>query len=302
MKRFRQFLVALIVLLVSSPASATSRSEGQLDLDARFDSPTLGRSIRASVYLPARYSDTRHAEQRFPVLYLLHGLGDDHTAWPRLGKIKPTIDRMIHEGALRPIIIIMPDAGKSWYVNDARADGNGAVFDAFRTDLLNQVDARLRTVPCAQGRAIGGLSMGGYGALLLGTTQPKRFSVVFSLSGAVFSENLSDDPQRRAWLGSLFHGVHGEPISDRRLRDWNIFTRLGAIASNAKLPSVWLSAGDDDSFPSIVTGSVRAFDILRRRGAAAELRIDDAGHTWSYWQKSIQPALQWMSPRLKPAC
>ena len=192
-------IVALgtIVSQVWITPGLTAESGGQLRQDVLFDSPILGRKIRAAVYLPAALVDGKEAQPRVPVIYLLHGLGDNHTAWPRLGRIKPTLDRLIASGDLQPVIVVMPDAASSWYVNDVRPDGYGRVFDAFRSDLITAVDARYPAVACSRGRAIGGLSMGGYGALLLGIAQPHLFAAIFSLSGAVFPENLSNDPARR---------------------------------------------------------------------------------------------------------
>ena len=293
-----QLPVYCVPLTISAAAD-----KGELREDEAFASAILKRKIRASVYLPPSFEATRRSESRFPVVYLLHGLGDNHRAWPRLGKIKPTLDQLIGAGKLRPVIVIMPDAASSWYVNDHRVDGNGRVFDAFRSDLIAAVDARYPTAACRQGRAIGGLSMGGYGALLLGFARPNLYAAVFSLSGAVFAENLSEEPKRRKFLASLFRGVHGEPIEDKRLAEWNIFDRLRSVVHGPQAtPQVWLSAGDDDFFPSIVSGTVRVYQILQRAKIPAELRIDDATHHWSYWRRSVAPALTWASAKLSDKC
>ncbi|MEM7749783.1 MAG: alpha/beta hydrolase-fold protein [Pseudomonadota bacterium] len=284
------------------PDQLTAQDVGDLREDAKLQSPVLKRMITASVYLPAAYKDQASKSERFPVVYLLHGLGDNHTAWPKLGKIKPTLDRLINAGKVPPSIVVMPDADSSWYVNDVRPNGHGRVFDAFRTDLIASVDRSYRTVACKDGRVIGGLSMGGYGALLIGLAEPEKFAAIFSLSGAVFPENLSDDPKRRVWLASLFRGVHGDPIESARLKQWNIFDRLRTFDRTRDYPHVWLSTGDDDAFPSIVSGSVRVFQMLQKRNIPTELRIDDAGHHWSYWQKSVEPALIWASKLLRTKC
>ena len=298
------FAFALIsaagLLCLTDPAAVAG--SGELREDEAFTSAILDRKIRASVYLPPSYNAAKRAGSRFPVVYLLHGLGDNHRAWPRLGSIKPTLDDLIGSSKLRPIIVIMPDAASSWYVNDRRADGNGRIFDAFRSDLINAVDARYATAACRRGRAIGGLSMGGYGALLLGFARPNLYAAVVSLSGAVFAENLSEEPKRREFLASLFRGVHGSPIEDKRLAEWNIFDRLKSVVATAATPQVWLSAGDDDFFPSIVSGTVRVYQILQRAKIPAELRIDDATHHWSYWRRSVAPALTWASDKLSAKC
>lgn len=262
----------------------------------------LGRAIKASVYLPDGYGAEPNSLRRYPVIYLLHGLGDDHTAWVKLAQIKQTLDRLIASGELQPVILVMPGASRSWYVNDDRPDGFGRVADAFRSELIESVDARYRTAACRGGRAIGGLSMGGYGALLYGFTRPDLYTAVFSLSGAVFPEQLSDNHPGRAELEKLFGGLFGDPFDEAQFAEWNIFDRLQAIRSGETYPATWLSAGDDDYFADIVTGTARVHQILQSKGVTSELRIDDATHDWSYWQRSIVPALRWISPRLTENC
>ncbi|MEM7774497.1 MAG: alpha/beta hydrolase-fold protein [Pseudomonadota bacterium] len=291
--------VALFGLTLSVTSAVAKRSE--LRTNETVASAALGRDINTSLYLPQDYNTADGASRRYPVIYLLHGLGDDHMAWPKYGQIKATLDRMIRRKELQPVVVVMPDADKSWYINDQREDGYGRMADALRVDLVRAIDTRYRTAACREGRAIGGLSMGGYGALLYGVSRPDLYTAVFSLSGAVFQENLADDLERRKRLAGLFGGVFGVPFDEARFAQWNIFGRLNALKPNVTYPSVWLSAGDDD-FPSIVRGSVRVFQLLQTRGIPAELRIDDAPHVWSYWRKSIVPALRWLSPRLAADC
>lgn len=291
------------LLTACNVESVALAAKGSLKSPVRLPSPILGRDILASVYEPAGYDAATGNTRRYPVVYLLHGHGDDHTAWSRLGHITTTLDRMIAAGALRPVIVVMPAAAKSWYVNDVRPDGYGAMFNAFQTDLPRAVDDRWQTAACSGGRAIGGLSMGGYGALLLGTARPFRYATIFSLFGAVFPSYLSNDPKRRAWMAKLYDGVHGVPIRKDRLLAWNTFERFKTLRSeDAGRLRVWFSTGDDDFFPSIVSGTVKGFQMLRQLGFEAELRVDDAGHSWSYWRRSVEPALQWASRYLLTAC
>ena len=128
--------------------------------------------------LPRGYDDAANAERRYPALYLLHGEGNSFLAW-----------REILDGAAaageREMILVMPDAGESFYVNWARTDDGrrDAWEDYLVDDVVGHVDARYRTVAAREGRAVAGFGMGGYGALTVGLRNADRFVSVGSQSG-----------------------------------------------------------------------------------------------------------------------
>ena len=113
--------------------------------------------------------------RRYPVLYLLHGLTGDYKDWS-------TRTNLAEYSKTVPVIIVMPDAGNSWYTN--AADGTSKFEDYIATELPADVVQKYRTINSRHGRAIAGLSMGGYGALKLALKRPAQFSVVGSFSGA----------------------------------------------------------------------------------------------------------------------
>ncbi len=141
-----------------------------------FDSPSVGRKLKYNIVLPEKYDSST---DRYPVLYLLHGYSSNYTAWARL-KV-PTYARHFD------LIVVMPDAGNSWYVNWAKSeDGQkNAWEDAIIKDLIGHIDGTYRTVASRAGRAINGLSMGGYGGLMLGLRHPDLFCSIGSESGAI---------------------------------------------------------------------------------------------------------------------
>lgn len=274
----------------------------------------LGRDIPYVVYLPdeaesvagarrnlVRQGDARGDGRRYPVLYLLHGLGDDETTWLRLGKIRATLDRLIAARELPAMIVVMPRAGRSWYVDDARPGKAGAMFSAFSLDFIAGIEQRYPTLTCRDGRAVGGLSMGGYGAVLAGVTQPDRFRAVISLSGSLFLPDQGDFVARQKLYERIFGGVFGVPPIYARFKAWNVFTRLAAVPEGAPVPDMFLSAGDDD-FSSILTGTVRFHVALKRRGLESQLRVIDARHDWANWRGEIVGALKWLGARIAPAC
>jgi len=141
-----------------------------LDVNLR-SSAAIGRMSAFTAIVP------EGKEGPFPVLYLLHGLSDDNTAWTR----RTSIERYV-EGL--PLIVVMPNGQRSWYV-DAVGKRNENYETYIATELVGFVDRTFHTIPEARGRAIAGLSMGGYGSLLLAVKHPDIFSVAHSFSGAV---------------------------------------------------------------------------------------------------------------------
>ena len=297
----RWVALALLFLVFASSADRASSGpiEGQLLKAQSVASPTLGRPIPYVVYVPA--AAAADPNRRFPVLYLLHGKGDDETAWMNFGDVGATLDRKIAVGDIQPMIVVMPSARNSWYVDDTRPDAFGRYATAFVQDLLPGVEHRHPASTCAGGRAMGGLSMGGYGAVLHAVSRPDLFAAAFSLSGSLFSEQAADIEARKTAYGRIFGGVFGEPFETARFLDWNVFMRLDKRADEINRLAFWLAAGDDD-FASILGGTVRFHQELRRRGIASELRVMDGGHEWALWSRALDPALSWLSPRLKPDC
>jgi putative tributyrin esterase len=142
-----------------------------------FEALSIGRQTKYMIFLPDDYDDT---EKVYPVLYLLHGFSQNYTVWPMMG-VSEYLD------TYNDLIIVMPDVGNSWYINWAESDkeelNNWEDFMIY--DLIHNVDQTFRTIPEREGRAISGLSMGGYGALILGLRHPDLFCSIASHSGAL---------------------------------------------------------------------------------------------------------------------
>lgn len=160
-----------------------------------FEAPSVGRRMKYIAILPENYE--AEPERHYPVLYLLHGFSQNYTVFPRMGVPQYTEEM--------DLIVIMPDAGNSWYVNWAQTDNDDLNnwADYITYDLIESVDAVFRTVPTRLGRAISGVSMGGYGAMVLGLRRPDLFVSVASHSGTLaFAKNARErlesgaDPQQ----------------------------------------------------------------------------------------------------------
>jgi len=142
-----------------------------------FEALSIGRETKYMIILPDGYDES---EDRYPVIYLLHGFSQNYTVWPMMGVANylDTYDDMI---------IVMPDVGNSWYINWAESDGDelNNWEDFIIYDLVHNVDQSFRTYAGREGRAISGLSMGGYGAMVLGLRHPEMFCSIASHSGAL---------------------------------------------------------------------------------------------------------------------
>ena len=162
------YLIGLILSVTATAGEITHHT---------FSSETLGGGYAYNIYLPDGYQG---GDLRYPVLYLLHGSFGDENSWPVDGKVRRITDRLIAEGRMPPAIIVMPGA-KSWWV-----DGyNEAARTAFFKDLIPHIDTHYRTVAEREGRVVGGLSAGGYGAVNFVLEYPEMFAAAAALSPAL---------------------------------------------------------------------------------------------------------------------
>lgn len=172
---------------------------------------------------------------------------------------------------------------------------------AFATDLVDGVERRHPVGGCRLARAVGGLSMGGYGALLLAFAHPDRYAAAVSLSGSLFPP-MPDDPAARAARNVRMYGsVFGQPFDWQRYNRWNLFLMAPALGASPTPPRLWLQAGDQD-FPAILDGTVQLHQALRRLGIGSTLRVDDGRHDWPSWASHVVPALRWLSGQVQADC
>jgi enterochelin esterase family protein len=168
--------------------SCESAFAGQIE-DATFSSKALGADLSVNIYRP----DGEPPENGWPVLYLLHGHDGDQNSWRDLGNIQKTLDGMIASGAIHPLVVVMPGVKNSWYVDSSAVGGPGDYETAITGDLRSHVEKTLPVRQDKQGRAIAGLSMGGFGALRLAYDHEHLFTAVASMSGAIWQNVPAED-------------------------------------------------------------------------------------------------------------
>lgn len=281
-----------ITLLLLCAGTVTAQDRGQVVESLEVESEHLGESVPYSIYFPPGYLDSN---RRYPVLYLLHGFSDDEIGWVQFGRAAETADRSYAENESVPMIIVMPDAGVSWYINNY--DGSLRYEDFFVEELIPHVDDTYRTRPEREFRAIGGLSMGGYGSLVLALNNPTLFSSVVPLSAGIFTdEQIVSMPQER-WdylLGTPFReGFEGEERLTTHYREHSVLDRVREMPEE-QLASLrfWIDCGDDDF---LIQGNMALYEALLERNVEADFRVREGAHTWSYWRNGLPDLLSFVS-------
>jgi len=244
-------------------------------------SPSLNESRSATVLLPTDYAKSG---RRYPVLYLLHGGGQDHTAFASR--------TWFAAQASRGMIIVTPNAGESWYVNSV-VDPKAKYEDFVVKDLVEFVDSRYRTVPSREGRAVAGVSMGAWGAMLLGLKHPQIFGAIGAFS-APFGISRQDPKMDMTSRTQQRFGVPDTP--DRRERDPSTLATTIPLDS---VPMLYLASGNQDLF----VADNRAFvQRLTARKIPYEYReVSPLGHSWELSDGQIVNFIDILSGRWGPA-
>jgi S-formylglutathione hydrolase FrmB len=222
------------------------------------------------ILLPAGYDAS---EQRYPVLFLLHGLYGDGQNWStRTNLVKYT--RNLH------LIIAMPDAGNSWYVNSATEPAE-EYEDYIVKDFIEEIDMHYRTIREGYARAIAGLSMGGYAAVKFSLKYPNLFAYAGGISAALHAPEDLDEthPEFRESLRKAF-GEAGNPVRAQN----DVFVLLSS-PDMRNLPYFYLDCGSGDMFLDVNRKFVARLQQLKFPYEFHELQ---GGHTWDYWDAAIE--------------
>jgi enterochelin esterase-like enzyme len=178
------YIATLPALFGSLPAGPGGRAGGSRVVGLEVGAPSLDvPPSRLYVYLPPGYDTPADKGRRFPVVYLLHGYPGSPIDWFRGGRIQQTMDALLADGLVRPMIVAAPDASGGWMHDSEMLNqvGGPQVESYLVGPVVHAVDTRFRTIADRAGRAIGGVSSGGYGALNLGLRNQGVYSVVLSL-------------------------------------------------------------------------------------------------------------------------
>jgi enterochelin esterase-like enzyme len=240
-----------------------------------------------AIYLPPDYESSQRS---YPVLYLLHGGGDDQTGWVQFGEVLHIADEAINQGKATPMIIVMPDAntGQRGYFNDVK--GEWRYEDFFFEEFIPYIEKQYRIKAEKQYRAVSGLSMGGDGTFMYALHHPEMFSYACPLSagtGPLSLEEAKEYYQKR--------GI--KDVSDAELEKYfkrhSVLSLIDQIPDDQKKAVRWyIDCGDDDF---LYEGNALVHIAMRKKEIPHEYRVRNGSHNWTYWRESLPSVLAFVS-------
>ncbi len=251
--------------LAREPRTATEKPTNECTgRHHTFHSRSVQRDMAYCLLLPADYEKS---QRNYPVLYLLHGLWGSENDWLALTNVADQVKAL-------PLIVVMPQADDSWYVNSATRP-EAKYEDYVFGDLVQEIESRYRAEKNRESRFVAGLSMGGYGALKEGLKRPQQFSVVGAFSATA-------NAARRVRLDVKTPAIAFGPADSPTRRDNDVFWMIGK-SDPASLPYIFVMTGFDD--PIALEDSRDFLKLAQLMRVQYEYHELPARHEWPFWQK-----------------
>ena len=250
-------------------------------------SEILKMDRKYSIYLPPDYETS---ERSYPVLYLLHGAGDDQTGWVQFGEVLRIADESIKDGSATAMVIIMPDAntGRRGYTNSATGDWR--YEDFFFEEFMPYIEKTYRIRGEKRYRAVAGLSMGGGGTFYYALHHPELFSSACPLSASAGPLS-KDDMERYKQRGNM------DDATDEQINVWyekySVLELVKNMPDDQKKSVRWfIDIGDGDF---LYEGNSLVHIEMRKKEIPHEYRVRDGAHNWTYWRTSLPVVLSFIS-------
>jgi enterochelin esterase-like enzyme len=268
-------------------ASCLTAQTGKVYDNLSMQSKLLKMDRKYAIYLPPGYESSQRS---YPVLYLLHGAGDDQTGWVQFGEVLNIADEAIKSNIATAMIIVMPDAntGKRGYVNDVK--GEWRYEDFFFDEFMPFIEKTYRIKGEKRYRAIAGLSMGGEGTFIYALHHPELFSSACPLSAATGPGSLEELQNYRLW-----GGVEGITDAEKEayFKRYSVLSLIGNMPDDQKRAVRWyIDCGDDDF---LFEGNSLVHIAMRKKEIPHEYRVRDGVHSWTYWRAALPKVLEWVS-------
>ncbi len=247
-------------------------------------SKILKSERKYAVYLPPDYETSDRA---YPVLYLLHGGGDDQTGWVQFGEVLRIADNAIKDGTATPMVIVMPDGntGKRGYFNV----GDWKYEDFFFQELMPFVEKTYRIKGEKRFRAVAGLSMGGGGTFMYALHHPELFSSACPLSASVGSLTIDDLKERLQRNGDNLT----EEQTQKFFEQHNALNLIESVpVEDIKTVRWYIDCGDDDF---LFEGNSLVHIAMTKKEIPHEYRVRDGRHSWTYWREALPTVLGFVS-------
>ncbi|MBP7103174.1 MAG: alpha/beta hydrolase-fold protein [Bacteroidales bacterium] len=267
-------------------------TKGSINQTLAFKSTILGYDVHYAIYLPPDYA---LSDKHYPVLFLLHGYTDDHTSWIKQGKINTIMDKGIAKGEIEPMILIIPDGKYFWYINDYQSVAR--YEDFMFKEFLPFIDKTYKTIPNKEHRAVAGLSMGGYGALVWAMHHPDTFSYCIALSASMFTnEGLINMPDKLYSFMSLLYGAPNaygnERITEHFLKNSPLHMAENMTSDSLKAVTWFIDCGNEDPLKEV---NATLHKLLTKKNIEHIYHARKGKHNWKFWREGIYQGLKYVS-------
>ncbi len=288
----RRILLYFFATLLSTLALFARESE-----HLAFFSNILNREIHYSVVLPENYD---RSSQRYPVMYMLHGLGDNDVSWTEYGSIAQISSLMTKRKEISPMILIAPEGFKDYYSDVASGDYD--YQQMFVKELVPLIDSLYRTKPEASQRAVTGYSMGGFGALMLPINHPDVFRTSIPLSASIrTNEQYMTEGSQKGWnqqWGRIFGGtdaVGAARITDRYRANSPFFALADRDTAVLNTISFFIDNGDKEG--TLCRSNEELHQLMLDRGIRHIYRVREGGHTFEFWRTALPDVFRFADAR-----
>ena len=274
---------------------ASAVAQGRIDC-AALNSHILKQVVHYCVYLPADYDAgaAQHPPKRYPVLYFLHGLGDNEQTLFNSGGWT-LLEDLRNQHKMGDFMIVAPEGKRSFYIDSA--DGSVRYNEFFLQEFLPQIESKYRIKPGRAGRAISGISMGGYGALRFAFAHPELFSAVSAQSAALITESpqtLDSASRTGAPLGGVLAAVFGKPIDVPHWNDNSPFVLAKRNASGLRKLAIYFNCGQDDNY-GFEKGAATLHDTLQKDVVKHEYHPYPGDHSFTYFLSHFAEVMEFHS-------
>jgi S-formylglutathione hydrolase FrmB len=281
--------------LFFSTAASTAAAQSRIDCSA-LDSHILKQVVHYCVYLPAAYDSgaSQHSPKRYPVLYFLHGLGDNEQTLFNSGGWT-LLEDLRNQGKMGDFLIVAPEGRRSFYINSA--DASVRYSDFFLQEFLPHIESKYRIRAGRTGRAISGISMGGYGALRFAFAHPELFSAVSAQSAALITESpqtLDAASRTGAPLAGVLAAVFGKPIDVAHWNGNSPFVLAKRNAAGLRKIAIYFNCGQDDNY-GFEKGAAALHDELQKEGVKHEYHSYPGDHSLTYFLSHFAEVMEFHS-------
>lgn len=289
MPRFRRISLELATALVV--LSPLARAQGRIDCGA-LPSRILGRAVRYCVLLPPSYEGDR--DKKYPVLYFLHGLGENEQVLVRSGGWG-LIEDLRQKHQIGDFLIAVPEGQASFFINSA--DGGDRYSDFFITEFMPYVESHFRSLRDRKSRGVTGLSMGGYGALRFAFARPELFRSVSAQSPALITETphqIDEDLKSAGRLENLLGSVFGNPIAVTHWRANNPFDLARKNRTQIQGQAIYFNCGEGDEY-GFAEGATKLDSQLTSEGIKHAFHLYPGGHDAEYFLSHLAETMEFHS-------